>query len=196
MNHLKYLTKEKSELILMREIDMISRGKSYFHRINDMINNRDRFLSILKQQIESYADDNVFEHVQQLAGEAINPETRNKKIDNILANIRGLRLLNIELIEEIQRWRSIYIDIRKQSTMPVSWEPIVFMFRQQNYLLKMIGDVSFVFGSQIDGLTFSTGNDPFILRPLRSVNQELVAKLEVDETMHVRIADCMEILAK
>lgn len=81
--------------MLMREIDLVSRGKSYYHRIMELISGRERFLGILRQQIESHADDSVFEHVQSLAGETTNPEARQKKIDNILSSIRGLRLLNI-----------------------------------------------------------------------------------------------------
>ncbi len=51
MNHLKYLAKEKGELLLMREIDLVTRGKSDYHRILELVNSRERFLGILRQQI-------------------------------------------------------------------------------------------------------------------------------------------------
>ena len=196
MSHLKYLTKEKGELLLMREIDLVSRGKSIFHRVQELVNSRERFLGILRQQIESYADDSVFEHVQQLAGETTNPEPRQKKVENILASIRGLRLLNIELIEEVQKWKAGYQDIRKQATIPVNWENIAYMYRNQNYLIKMTSDASFVSACQIQGLIFSTGNDPFILRHIKSPVPDLVEKLQVDEALHPRVVECLEVLAR
>lgn len=70
MAHLKYLTKEKAELLLLREIDTVSRAKSVYHKITELVVNRERFLSMLRQQVEDYANESVRDHVKRLAGES------------------------------------------------------------------------------------------------------------------------------
>lgn len=80
--------------------------------------------------------------------------------------------------------------------MPVHAEQLAFIYRNQNYLLKLISDVSFVSACQIEGLSFSAGNDPFILKPLKSPPPELAEKVQVDEALHPRIVQCIEILAR
>lgn len=73
---------------------------------------------------------------------------------------------------------------------------MVFIFRGQNYLLKMVDDSSFVSSCQAPGLSFSTGNDPFILRPLRSPAPEYADKLQVEESLQPRILGCLDVLAR
>lgn len=60
----------------------------------------------------------------------------------------------------------------------------------------MISDAGFVATCRVEGLTFSSGNDPFLLRPLKSAVPELAEKLQVDETLHPRIVQCLEVLAR
>lgn len=113
-----------------------------------------------------------------------------------MSGIKGLRLLNIELIEEIEKWREPYVEIRKQATIPTTNEPIAFLYKGQNYLIKMINDVDFMATCPIEGLTFAIGNDPFILKPLKTAEPEIALKLQVDETLQQKIAECMDLLAR
>lgn len=70
LSHLKYLQKEKGELMLLREIDLVSRGKSTFNRVTEMVTSRERFVSMMRVKVEELADEGVRERVRRLAGEA------------------------------------------------------------------------------------------------------------------------------
>jgi hypothetical protein len=70
LSHLKYLQKEKGELMLLREIDLVSRGKSTFNRVTEMVTSRERFVGMMRVKVEELADEGVRERVRRLAGEA------------------------------------------------------------------------------------------------------------------------------
>ncbi|EGR31943.1 hypothetical protein IMG5_099710, partial [Ichthyophthirius multifiliis] len=134
-----------------KELKALNKDRSQIQICIKVIQARELCLENLKQQIE------------QLKGHQ--DEEKNNILQQISQIINDLRILSLEVVEQILRWREMILHNHYKKNNLQNLQ-LPFYYNDRNYLLKMRDDLKIFKKSQLQyhvNLSVNTVSDPFLL---------------------------------
>ncbi|EAS07478.2 hypothetical protein TTHERM_00572140 (macronuclear) [Tetrahymena thermophila SB210] len=182
----KQISRERAIELIKTEIEDLRKGDAFIQNCIKAVKGREQCIIQLEDQIS------LIEKIKSQVDE----QTLNKSSELIT----HLRLLSINAAECIVSWRNYLMDFLQNSVIKERQTMIIpYLYKEQNYLIKMRTDTHFLRSSILkEFFFFSTRQeykiDPFILS-MTDGNEETDKQIQyISKNLRKRIDNCIHLL--